>query len=167
MVLNHVETSRRRRQPGDPVHPDHPAPPRWQGQGVEEPTRAAVFRLGALARLARAHVLGDIDVLTHPESEAAYQRPRLGPPEVSPERAVVALAEHLCAQPSAGGDAEAVRLTLPAAVQQAATHQERPALRCAGGSNDGRAKSIHEPAERRRRAAHDGPENLVDGQPRH
>ena len=34
----------------------------------------------------------------------------------------MALAEHLCAQPTAGGDAEAVSLTLPAAVQQAASH---------------------------------------------
>ena len=117
-----------------------------------------------LARLARAHVLGDIDVLTHPESEAAHQRPRLGPPEVSPERAVVALAEHLCAQPTAGRDAEAVRLTLPAAVQQAAAYQERPTLRSADGLDEGYAKPVHELAERCRRAAHDGPKNRVDGQ---
>ncbi len=28
---------------------------------------AAVLCLGPLARLARAHILGDVDVLTHPE----------------------------------------------------------------------------------------------------
>jgi hypothetical protein len=71
VVLHRVETSRRRRQPCDPVRPDHPAPARWQRQGVEEPTWAAVLRLGPLASLARAHVLGDRDVLTHPEGEEA------------------------------------------------------------------------------------------------
>ncbi len=84
---------------------------------MEEPTRAAVLGFGALARLARSHVLGDIDVLTHPKGEATHQRPSLGAPEVSPERAVVALAEFLRAQPAAGGDAEAVRRTLLAAVE--------------------------------------------------
>ena len=84
---------------------------------MEESTRAAVLGLGALARLATSHVLGDIDVLTHPKGEATHQRPRLGAPEVSPERAVVALAENLRAQPTAGGDAEAVRRTLPTAVE--------------------------------------------------
>jgi len=112
-----------------------------------------VLRLGALARLARSHVLGDINVLAHPKGEAAHQRPRLGPPEVSPERAIVALAKNLRAQPAAGGDAEAVRLTLPAAVQEAATHQECPALRSAGGLDDGGTNPVHELAERRRRAA--------------
>jgi hypothetical protein len=34
VVLDHVETSRRRWQPGDPIHPDHPAASRWQRQGV-------------------------------------------------------------------------------------------------------------------------------------
>ena len=72
---------------------------------MEEAARAAVLRLGPLARLARAHVLGDIDVLTHPDGEAANQRPRLGPPEVPPERPVVALAEHLRPQTPPSGDA--------------------------------------------------------------
>ncbi len=103
MVLNHVKTSSSRRQPRYPVHPDHSAAQRWQRQGVEEPSRAAVFRLGALARLAQAHVFGDINVLPHPKGEAAHQLPRLGPPEVSPERPVVALLEHLCAQPPPAG----------------------------------------------------------------
>ncbi len=81
MVVNHVETSRCRRQPGDPVHPDPPrSPPRWQRQGLEQPTRAAVLCLGALARLARAHMVCDIDVLTYPKSKAAHQRPRRCPP---------------------------------------------------------------------------------------
>ena len=79
-------------------------------------TRAAMLSFGALARLARAHVLGDVDVLAHPEREASHQRPRLGPPEVSPEGPVVALAKNLRAQSAAGRDAEAVRLTLPAAI---------------------------------------------------
>ena len=80
--------------------------------GVEEPPRA-VLCLGALARLARAHVLCDINVLAHPKGEAAHQGPCLGPSEVPPEQAVVALAEHLCAQPTTGWDAEAVCLPLP------------------------------------------------------
>ncbi len=78
MVLDHVEPSLRRWQPGDPVHSDHPAPPQGQRQGVEEPTRPAVLGFGALARLARSHVLSDIDVLSHPKGEAPHQRPRLG-----------------------------------------------------------------------------------------
>ncbi len=102
-VLDRAEPARRRRQPGDPVHPEHPAPPRWQRQGVEEPARAAVLGFGALARLARSHVLGDIDVLAHPKGEAKNQRPGPGSPQVPPERAVVTLAEHLRAQPPAGG----------------------------------------------------------------
>jgi hypothetical protein len=76
-----------------------------------------VLGFGALARLARSHVLGDIHVLTHPKGEATDQRPCLGAPEVTPERAVVALAEYLRAQPAAGGDAEAVCSTLPTAVE--------------------------------------------------
>ena len=42
--------------------------------------------------LVRWQVLGDVDVLTHPEDEASNQGPRLGSPEVPPERTVVALA---------------------------------------------------------------------------
>ena len=87
---------------------------------MEEPAWAAVLRLGALARLARAHVLGDVDVLAHPEGEAPHQRPRLGAPKMPSERAVMAVAEHLRAQP-AGGDAEAIRSALSAAVEEAAT----------------------------------------------
>jgi hypothetical protein len=111
MVLNHVEPALRKI-----FNPD-PTPPRWQRQGVEEPTRAAVLGFGALARLARSHVLGHVDVLTDPKGEATHRRPHLGAPEVSPERAVVALAENLRAQPAAGGDAEAVHRTLPVAVE--------------------------------------------------
>jgi hypothetical protein len=74
-----------------------------------------MLRLGALARLARRHVLGDLDVLAHPKGEAPYQRSCFGAFEVSPERAVVALAEHLRPQPATGGDAESVSLALPAA----------------------------------------------------
>ena len=86
------------------------------------PAPAAVRRLGALAGLARAHVLGDVDVLARPEGEAPHQRPRLGPPEVSPERAVAALAESLRVQSAAGEDAEPVRRALAAAIEEAATY---------------------------------------------
>jgi hypothetical protein len=164
VVLNHVKPRRRRRQPGDPVYPDHPAPPGSKLQGVEKPPWAAMLRLGTLARLARPHVLGDLDVLAHPKGEAPYQRSCFGAPEVSPKRAVVALAEHLRPQPATGGDAESVGLALPPAVQQAAAHQERPDLRSVGGGGEGCAAPVHERAKRCRRAAHDGPENCVDGQ---
>jgi hypothetical protein len=83
--------------------------------GGGEAPWAAMLRLGALARLARRHVLGDLDVLAHPKGEAPYQRSCFGAFEVSPERAVVALAEHLRPQPATGGDAESVSLALPAA----------------------------------------------------
>ena len=85
VVLNHVEPALRRRQPSDPVHPNHPAAPRGERQGVEEATRSAMLRLGPLARLAHAQVLGNVLVLPHPEGEAANERPRLGPSEVPPE----------------------------------------------------------------------------------
>ncbi len=67
VVLDHVEPVRRRLQPCDPVHPDHPAQQRWQLQGMEKPTRAAVLGFGALAWLARSHVLSYINVLAHPK----------------------------------------------------------------------------------------------------
>ena len=78
---------------------------------MEEPARAAVLHLGALARhgLARAH---DVEMLAHTEGKAPHQRPRLGAPKMPAERAVVVVAEHLCAQPAACGDAEAVRSAL-------------------------------------------------------
>ncbi len=60
-----------------------------------------------------------------------------------PELAVVALAENPCAQSAAGGDAEVVHLTLPAAVQETAAQQERLALWGAGGLDDGCAKLVH------------------------
>ena len=99
MVLDHVEAGGRRRQPGDPVHPNRTTAQRRRRQGMEEPAQAAVLRHGVLARLARSHVLSDVDVLAHPEGEAPHQRTRLGSPEVPPERAVVALAEDLRAAP--------------------------------------------------------------------
>ena len=131
---------------------------------MEEPAWAAVLRFGALARLARAHVFGDVDVLANPEGEAPYQRPRLGAPEVSTKWPVMALAKHLCPQSAAGGDAEAVKLALPATVQEAAAHQERTAFRCPGGVDDGRAPPVDELAECRRRATQNGPEERVDGE---
>ena len=50
---------------------------------MEETPLATMLHLGALASLARAHVLSDVNVLTHPESEAAHQRPGLGPTKVT------------------------------------------------------------------------------------
>ena len=41
VVLNHLEATGCRRQPGDSVHPDHPTAPRQQRQGTEMPARAA------------------------------------------------------------------------------------------------------------------------------
>ena len=131
---------------------------------MEEPARAAVLRLGALARLARAHVLGDVDVLAHPEGEAAYQRPCLGASEVAAERAVVALAKYLRTQATACRDAKTVSLALAAAVQQAAADQERPAFRRVGGVTDGGAVAVNELSKCRCGPAQDGPENHVDGQ---
>ena len=120
--------------------------------------------LGALTRLARADVLGDVDVLAAPEGQAAHQRPRLGAPKVSPKRTVMTLAEHLGPKAAARGDAKAVRFALSTAVQEAAAHQEHPALRGAGVPGEGRAEPVHELPERRCRAAHDQAEDRVDGQ---
>ena len=111
---------------------NHSTVPRRQWQGMVEPARAAVRRLGALAGLAQAHVLGDKDVLAHP-------RPRL-------------VAAHLRAQPVAGGDAEAVSSTLSSAVKEATIHQKHPALWHACRVGDRRAVPIDEPAQRGRRA---------------
>ncbi len=69
--LDNVEAALRRRQPGDPVHSNHPTPSRRERQRVEQAPWAAVFRPGQLARLARVHVLGDVDVLSYPEGKAA------------------------------------------------------------------------------------------------
>ena len=97
---------------------------------MEEVTLSAMLRLGPLARLARAHVLGDVHVLPHPEGEAANERPRLGPSEVPPEWSVVALAENLRPQTPPRGNAQPVRRSaLPPTVQQATPHRKRPAGR--------------------------------------
>ena len=78
------------------------------------------------------------------------------------ERAIMAVAEHLCAQPAAGGGAEAIRSTLSAAIEEAATHQKRPALRCVCRVGDGRAAPIDEPAQRGRSAAKEWPEDWIE-----
>ena len=60
---------------------------------MQERARAAVLLgFGALARRTYSATLRSC---SPPEGEAPLQRPRLGPPEVSPERAVVALAEQV------------------------------------------------------------------------
>ena len=58
-------------KPDDPVHPDHTTTPRRQQQGMEEPAWAAVLRLGAMTRVARAQVLSDVDVLAQPEGKTS------------------------------------------------------------------------------------------------
>jgi hypothetical protein len=105
MVLDHVKSASRRRKASDPIDPNHATTSRREWQRVKKPARAAVLRLDPLARLARANVLGDVDLLSHPESEATDQRPRLGSPEMPAEWAVVALAQYLRSQTSARGDA--------------------------------------------------------------
>ena len=72
---------------------------------MKETLRATMLHLGALASLARANVLGDVDILTHPEREAAHQRPSLGPTKVTSQRPIMALAQHLGTQIATGGNA--------------------------------------------------------------
>ena len=67
----------------------------------------------------------------------------------------MALAEHLLEQPAAGGDAEAVRSALPAAVEKATTHKKRPDHWCVRWVGEPGAVPIDEPAKRGRRAAPD------------
>ena len=106
----------------------------------------------------------EVDVLAHPEGEAANQRSRLCSSKVAPKRSVVALVEHLNTQAAAGGYVEAVCLALPAPIQTATTHQERPAFRCPGGDADGRSMTVDQFAESHRSAAHDEPEEFFDSQ---
>ena len=98
------------------------------------------------------------------KSKAADQRAGLGPPEVSTQSAIMAPAQNLCAQPATGGDAEAISLTLSAAVQEPAPHQERPAFRCANKIRvcDGLSEPVDELTERRCHTAQDGPEDSID-----
>ena len=49
----------------------------------------------------------------------------------------MAVAEHLCAQPTAGGDTEAVRRALSAAIEEAVTHQKRQPFGVCAGSVTG------------------------------
>jgi hypothetical protein len=131
---------------------------------MDEATRSAMLRLGPLASLARPHVLGDVDVLPHPEGEAANQRPRLGPSEVPPEWPVVALAENLRPQTPPRGDAQPVRGALPPTVQQATPHQKRPTGRGVRGVGDCGAVPVDGLAKRRRGPPHDRAEEGVRGQ---
>ncbi len=59
---------------------------------MEEAARAAVLRFYPQVHLARADILGDVAVLPEPKGEATNQQLRLGPPEVPPDRPIVALA---------------------------------------------------------------------------
>ena len=135
---------------------------------MEEPARAAVLCLGALARLARVHILSDVIILAHAEGQAQHQRPRLGAPKMPPERAVMAVAEHLCPPPAAGTarrlrGCRGVHSALSAAVKEAATHQKLPSLRGVCGVGDWGATPIDEPAQRCSSAANDWPQDQIDG----
>ena len=88
VILNHVESSSRRLQAGDPVHPHHPAAARLEGQRVDGTPRAAVRGLGALTSLTSTYVFCHVDVLADPERKAPHERP-------GTERSVMALPEHL------------------------------------------------------------------------
>ena len=82
-----------------------------------------------------------------------------------PERAMMAVAEHLCAQPAAGGDAEAIRSALSAAEDEAKrTRNVPPGTRfwCTCGVVDGGSVPIDEPAQRGPSAAKDWPEDRVE-----
>ena len=88
-----------------------------------------MLRFHPLASLARADILGDVEVLPDPEGKATNQRSRLGPPEVPPDRPIVALAQHLSPQAPARGDAQPVHCALAPPIQQAAPYQKRAAGR--------------------------------------
>jgi len=64
---------------------------------VKKTARTAVVSLHALAGLAGADIFGYVEVLAHPEGKAAHQRPRLGPPKVAAQWAIVALMKNLLA----------------------------------------------------------------------
>jgi hypothetical protein len=114
-----------------------------------------MLRLHPLARLARANILGDIDVLPNPEGQPANQRPRLGAPKVTPERYVVAFTQNLCPQTPTGGNAPPVGRALAPAVQQAAPHQERPACGSSRWADNGDAMPVHWIANRCSSPAYD------------
>ena len=63
----------------------------------------------------------------------------------------MAVAEHQCAQPVAGGDAEAIRTALCAAVEEGVR------------VGDGGSVPIDEPAQRGRRARKEWPEVRIEG----
>ena len=96
--------------------------------GADEGARAARHGLpwctGTSGRSVRY-----VDVLSHPEGEAAKQRPRLFSSEEAPKLSAMALVEQLRTQPANCAYAEAILLHLPAPIQEAATPQERPEIR--------------------------------------
>ncbi len=96
---------------------------------MEEPSGTAVGRLRVLTCPAGPHILCYLRILPNPEGKATYQRPRLGPPKVAAERAIVALAKDLCAQAATLRDAQAICLALAPTVEEATTHQERATFR--------------------------------------
>ena len=91
---------------------------------MQEPPRAAVLGLGALARLTRAQYSATSTSWPTQKRnlKAADQRAGLGPPELAPkchesaQRAIMALAQHLCAQPAIGRDADTISLTVTVTV---------------------------------------------------
>ena len=141
------------RQPGDPIHPDHPTAPRWQRQGMEEPARAAMLSFGALTRLARAQVLSDVAILAHPEGKEPDQRPRLGTPKMPPSGPSWQ-SRSTCARnlPPAGMQ---WRSAAPCLRRQRRPQRTRNVLQSVCGVGDGGAVSIDEPAQRCSCAAKD------------
>ena len=51
---------------------------------MEEPARAAVPKFGALVRLARAHVLGDVDIRPTQQAKCRSSDPVLARPKCLP-----------------------------------------------------------------------------------
>ena len=80
---------------------------------------------------------------------------------MSPELAVVTLAEHLCAQPAACGDAEPIYLALAAAIEEAASYRTRPTPRRVREMDEGRSMPVDERAQGLRRAEQYRPEACV------
>jgi len=96
---------------------------------MEKTPRAHMFRLDALADVARADVHVHILCLARPERKPANQGSRFLAPEVAPERRVVTFLEDALAKVAALRDAKAIGLPLAPAVEQPTSYQERTTSR--------------------------------------
>ena len=113
MDLHLVKAGRRSGKAHEPFHPNDAAPSGREGQRMEETPRAHMFRLDALADVARTDVRGHILCLARPERKAANQGGGLLSSEVAPERRVVALLDDALAEVAALRDAKAIRFPCP------------------------------------------------------